>query len=133
MLCLSFFLQFLTQIWEDCECVREGVCGRVNDPLTDVSLGFLVTPVATGGVRPIECRTNGVHFTRTTSVKFLPTLRAAKTVPVTTPPCHYLRTNQETLTHQGPFTSGYIMQYSIWDGGTLRVPFPSDDQRLATI
>ncbi|GFS79183.1 hypothetical protein TNCV_4408771 [Trichonephila clavipes] len=36
---------------------------------------------------------------------------------------------KETLTHQGPSTSGHIVQYWIWEGGTLRVPFPSDDQR----
>ncbi|GFX60334.1 hypothetical protein TNCV_4740901 [Trichonephila clavipes] len=35
-------------------------------------------------------------------------LRTAETVPVTTPPCHILRTNQETLTHQGPSPSGHI-------------------------
>ncbi|GFV26013.1 hypothetical protein TNCV_2693791 [Trichonephila clavipes] len=47
-------VKFLTQIWEDCESVREGVCGRVNDPMTDVRLGFLFTPVATGGGETLQ-------------------------------------------------------------------------------
>ncbi|GFV72438.1 hypothetical protein TNCV_639001 [Trichonephila clavipes] len=50
-------------------------------------------------VQPIEClrpkrerdlSANGIHFTRTTKVKFFPTSRTAETTPVTTPPYHIL-------------------------------------------
>ncbi|GFT31002.1 hypothetical protein TNCV_1683651 [Trichonephila clavipes] len=47
--------------------------------------------------------------------------RAAQTVPVTTPPCHLRRTNQDPLINQGPPTSGHI--YKIRYGMEERFAF----------
>ncbi|GFX67658.1 hypothetical protein TNCV_3934001 [Trichonephila clavipes] len=43
-----------------------------------------------------------------TSGLFPPTSDTPRTVPGATPPCHIPPTNQKTLSHQGPSTSGHI-------------------------
>ncbi|GFT98004.1 hypothetical protein TNCV_3125841 [Trichonephila clavipes] len=57
---------------------------------------------------------------------------AAKTVPVTTPPCHFQPTNQDSLTNQGPPTSGHIHKIRYGMEERFAFHFPSDDQRPAT-
>ncbi|GFS97310.1 hypothetical protein TNCV_1824711 [Trichonephila clavipes] len=42
-----------------------------------------------------------------TATCFPPTSEASETAPKTTPPCHILLTNKETLSHKGPSTSGH--------------------------
>ncbi|GFT62392.1 hypothetical protein TNCV_4717601 [Trichonephila clavipes] len=54
---------------------------------------------------------------------------AAKTVPVTTPPCHFQPTNQDSLTNQGPPTSGHIHKIRYGMEERFAFHFPSDDQR----
>ncbi|GFT94528.1 hypothetical protein TNCV_248391 [Trichonephila clavipes] len=53
--------------------------------------------------------------------ELFPNPRAAKTVPVTTPPCHLRRTNQDPPINQGPPTSGHI--YNIRHGMEERSAF----------
>ncbi|GFX65415.1 hypothetical protein TNCV_399661 [Trichonephila clavipes] len=53
--------------------------------------------------------------------ELFPNPRAAKTVPVTTPPCHLRRTNQDPLINQDPPTSGHI--YKIRYGMEERFAF----------
>ncbi|GFV84942.1 hypothetical protein TNCV_3892801 [Trichonephila clavipes] len=45
----------------------------------------------------------------------------------TTPTCHVRTINKDTLSQAHPHKDSATI--SIWDGGTLRVPFPSDIQR----
>ncbi|GFS48780.1 probable RNA-directed DNA polymerase from transposon X-element [Trichonephila clavipes] len=56
---------------------------------------------------------------------------AAKTVPVTTPPCHFQPTNQDSLSNQGPPTSGHIHKIRYGMEERFAFHFPSDDQRPA--
>ncbi|GFY13335.1 probable RNA-directed DNA polymerase from transposon X-element [Trichonephila clavipes] len=55
-----------------------------------------------------------------------------KTVPVTTPPCHFQPTNQDSLTNQGPPTSGHIYKIRYGMEERFAFHFPSDDQRPLT-
>ncbi|GFV80351.1 hypothetical protein TNCV_4178731 [Trichonephila clavipes] len=54
--------------------------------------------------------TNDVKDSNPTSGLFPPTSDTSKTLSVTTPSCHIPPTNEETLSHLGPSTSGYIQQ-----------------------
>ncbi|GFX51826.1 hypothetical protein TNCV_5015281 [Trichonephila clavipes] len=51
---------------------------------------------------------NGNHDNKPFPRVFPPTSYASETVPITTPPCHILPTNQETPIHKGPSTTGLI-------------------------
>ncbi|GFX47045.1 hypothetical protein TNCV_316671 [Trichonephila clavipes] len=52
--------------------------------------------------------TNGNQDPHPTSGVFPPTSDASETAPMTTPTCHILPTNQETLSHKVSSTSGHI-------------------------
>ncbi|GFW45524.1 hypothetical protein TNCV_3244641 [Trichonephila clavipes] len=51
---------------------------------------------------------NGNQDFQPFSRDFPPTSDASETVPMTTPSCHILPTNQVTPNHKGPLASGYI-------------------------
>ncbi|GFX37605.1 hypothetical protein TNCV_3201281 [Trichonephila clavipes] len=67
-----------------------------------------------GSPRPIHGRqssrvassANGNQDAPPSATFFPPTSDASETAPKTTPPCYILPTNQETLSHKGPSTSG---------------------------
>ncbi|GFU41532.1 hypothetical protein TNCV_2792571 [Trichonephila clavipes] len=78
--------------------------------------------------------TNGNQDSHPTSGFFPPTSDVSETSFTTTPPCHILSTNQETLSHKRPSTSDNIqyLRYGMEERFAFRFPVTSCVQKVHT-